>query len=153
MKFLVFLLVLLSLAPLPAAAQSREETIDFLISEYRAFESRGYQFKAIAFSPAGDSFTLRRSAYGERGYQVSFNLKDVEIYKVTLNQANGINKYQLMVRSRGRDTSMTKDGNIVKTPLKISPAMENEKKAEALERAFTRLTVLTTGRKFLFYTP
>jgi hypothetical protein len=31
--------------------------------------------------------------------------------------------------------------------------MDNEGKCQALERAFTRLTVLTTGRKFLFSTP
>jgi uncharacterized protein YkuJ len=153
MKVLVFILAALLLGPLPARAQTREETIEFLTSEYRAFESRGYLFKEITFSPAGDSFTLRRSAQGEKGYVISFNLKDVEIYKVTLNHANGINKFQLMVRARGRDAVISKDGNPVKMPLKISPAMDNERKAQALERAFTRLTALTTGRKFLFYTP
>lgn len=153
MKFLRFILLSLLLCPMPGMAQTKEETIDFLTTEYRAFESRGYLFKELTFSPAGDAFTLRRSAQGEKGYVITFNLKDVEIYKVTLNHANGVNKYQIMVRTRGRDTNLRKDGNLVRTPLKISPAMENEKKAQALERAFTRLTALTTGRKFLFYTP
>jgi uncharacterized protein YkuJ len=146
--FLVFL-ALLCLCPWYAFGQSKDETIDFLTSEYRAFESRGYIYTELTFAPKGDSFTLKRVKDRGKDYLVSFNLRDVEIYQVTINSANGISKHQIMVRNRGRDTGIQKDGRNYTGVLKISPAMDNEKKCEALERAFNRLIALTTGRKYL----
>jgi len=157
MKSSAIILALLLLGPVAAPAQTREETIEFITSEFKAFESKEYTYKDMTFSPSGDTFSIRRSSQGEKDFVLTFPLKDVEIYKVTLNHPNGINKFQLMVRNRGRDTSIQKDGHAfqssAKGALKITPAMENEKKCLALERAFTRLTLLTTSRKFLFYDP
>lgn len=173
MKHFAITLVLMLLGPAFAPAQTREETIEFITSEFKAFESKEYMYKDMTFSPSGDSFTIRRSSQGDKDYVLTIPLKDVEIYKVTLNHANGINKFQLMVRNRGRETSILKDGYKFqsgpkpgpgreggasdsyssKGGLKITPAMENEKKCLALERAFIRLTMLTTSRKFLFYDP
>jgi hypothetical protein len=74
----------------------------------------------------------------------------VDIYKVTIHHANGIDKHQIMVRVRGLGPRLVRDGSTSWTPMKITPAMEDEKKCDALARAFTRLITLTTGRKFLF---
>jgi uncharacterized protein YkuJ len=152
MKRLLIVFALLLLGPLGAFAQTKEETIAFITSEYRSFEGLGYTYKQVAFSPGGDAFTLRRTAQGRKEYVVTFRLKDVDIYKVTLNHANGINRHQLMVRPRGAEPNMARDGFSFKAPMKITPAMEDERKCQALERAFTHLTTLTTGRKFLFST-
>ena len=153
MKRSAIILPLLLLGPMAAPAQTREETIEFLKGEFKSFESKEYMYKDISFSPAGDAFTLRRSSQGKKDYVVTFQLKDVEVYKVTVNHANGIDKHALIVRNRGRDTHIMKDGYTFKGGLKITPNMENERKCLALERAFTRLTMLTTGRTFLFYDP
>ena len=153
MKRTELLLAILLLGPVVAQAQSKEETIEFIKSEFKAFESKEYMYKDLSFSPAGDAFTIRRSAQGDKDYLIQFNLKDVEIYRVTINHGNGINKHALIVRNRGRETNLGKDGFTFKGGFKITPNMENEKKCLALERAFTRLTMLTTDRKFLFYDP
>lgn len=150
MKAWLLVLVCFFLAPWYAPAQTREETIGFIVSEYRSFESREYKYKEITFSPAGDTFTIRRAAQGDKDYVVTFNLKDVEVYKVTINHANGINQHQLMVRNRGSETSIGRDGSTFKGAVKITPTIDNENKILALERAFTQLTLLTTGRKPLF---
>ena len=102
MKAWLLVLVCFFLAPWYAPAQTREETIGFIVSEYRSFESREYKYKEITFSPAGDTFTIRRAAQGDKDYVVTFNLKDVEVYKVTINHANGINQHELMVRKPGQ---------------------------------------------------
>jgi len=150
MKQLYAILAFLFLLPASALAQTREETVDFITSEYKAFESDPYRFREITFSPSGDAFTLYRVAHGKKAYSVTFKLKDVEIYKVTINHANGINKHQLMVHLRGWAPRMMKNGAPFKGTMKITPAMENQRKCLALERAFARLTELTTGRKPLF---
>jgi hypothetical protein len=150
MKPLCAILAFLILLPASGLAQTREETVDFIIGEYKAFESDPYRYREITFSPSGDAFTLYRVAHGKKAYEVTFKLKDVEIYKVTINHANGINKHQLMAHLRGWAPRMTKNGAPLKGPLKITPAIENENKCLALERAFARLTTLTTGRKVLF---
>jgi hypothetical protein len=82
---------------------------------------------------------------------LTFQLKDVEIYKVTVNHANGINQFRLMVRTRGKESSIGQNSRPIAGAVKISPTMDNERKCLALERAFARLTTLTTGRKYLFY--
>jgi uncharacterized protein YkuJ len=153
MKRALALLALLWLCPWSAFAQTKDETINFIKSEYRSFEKQEYMYKEIYFSPAGDAFTLRRSAQKRKDYLITFQLGDVDIYMVTVNHPNAVNQYRLMVRTRGREGSIAKDGSRFVGELKISPSINNEKKCLALERAFTRLTTLTTGRKFLFYDP
>lgn len=151
MKRLLIILALLLLGPVSAFAQTKEETMDFLINEFKSFERRDYHFTELKFSPAGDAFTLRRTSRKRKDYALTFQLKDVEIYKITINHANGINQFRLMVRTRGRDVYIGRNNLRYAGALKISPTMDNERKCLALERAFARLTMLTTSRKFLFY--
>jgi hypothetical protein len=145
------ILALLILASGSAFGQTKEETMAFLVNEYRSFERRDYQFTEIKFPPAGDAFSVRRNSKKHRDYALTFQLKDVEIYKVTVNHANGVNQFRLMVRTRGRDVYIGKNSHRYAGALKISPSMDNERKCMALERAFARLTTLSTGRKYLFY--
>ncbi len=151
MKRLFLMLACLILGSGSAFGQTKEETMDFLVNEFKSFERKDYQYTEIKFSPAGDAFSLRRNSKHRNGYALTFQLKDVEIYKVTVNHANGINQFRLMVRTRGRESSIGQNSRPIAGAVKISPTMDNERKCLALERAFTRLTTLTTGRKFLFY--
>lgn len=153
MKHLFLILACLILGSGSAFGQTKEETMDFLVNEFKSFERKDYQFTEIKFSPAGDAFTLRRNSKKRKDYALSFQLKDVEIYRVTVNHANGINKFRLMVRTRGRESTIGQNSRPYMGALKISPTMDNERKCLALERAFARLTTLTTGRKYLFYDP
>ena len=147
MKLWIAVLVCFFLSPYFACAQTRDETVAYIVSEFKSFESREYKYTEVAFPPSGDTFTLRRKAQGDKDYVLTFSLKDVDIYKVTLNHPNGINQHQLMVRPRGPAAGITKDGATFKGVLKMSPATENESKILALERAFARMTELATGRK------
>lgn len=153
MKRVFIVLALLILGSGCAFAQTKEETMDFLVNEFKSFERRDYQFTEIRFSAAGDTLTLRRNTKKHKDYALTFQLKDVEIYKVTVNHANGVNQFRLMVRTRGRDVHIGKNSQRYVGAIKITPSMDNERKCLALERAFARLTMLTTGRKYLFYDP
>jgi hypothetical protein len=153
MKRFSIILVFLLLGPLAVFGQTKEETMAYITSEFKSFETPDYIFAELAFSPSGDAFTIRRKSKGKKEYVITIPLKTADVYMVTLNHANGINKHYLVARSLGKDTLIAKDGAHVRGDFKITPAMDNEGKCQALERAFTRLTVLTTGRKFLFSTP
>jgi len=151
MKRVFLILAFLVLGAGSAFGQTKEETMDFLVNEFKSFERKEYRFTEINFSPAGDAFTVRRNSKKHKDYALTFQLKDVEIYKVTVNHASGVNQFRLMVRTRGRDAYIGRNSHRYAGALKVSPNMDNERKCLALERAFARLTMLTTGRKYLFY--
>ena len=147
MRFWIAVLVCFFLSPYFACAQTRDDAVTYIVDEFKSFESREYKYTEVAFSPSGDAFTLRRKHQDNKDYVLTFNLKDVDIYKVTVNHPNGINLHQLMVRPRGPAAGITRDGATFKGAVKMSPATENEPKILALERAFARMTELATGRK------
>lgn len=146
-------LALLILGPMFGFAQSREEIVKFIVDEYKSFEKRERIYNEIQFSPQGDSFRLIRSTKAHNKATVVFQLKDVDIYRVVHNKADGVNQFQLLVGPRGREASLQANGKKALEPLPLTPRTRNGMKCLALERAFTRLTALTTDRKFLFYDP
>ena len=147
------ILAVLLLGPALAWAQTREETVDFIVKEFRSFERRDRVYSEIQFSPRGDSFKLVRSTPAHHQGTVEFQLKDVDIYRVTHNKPNCVNSYQLLVSPRGREAGVQKNGKKAQETVAITPRTRNGRKCLALERAFTRLTQLTTDRKFLFDDP
>jgi hypothetical protein len=153
MKRICIILAFLTLGPLSAFGQTKEETMDFIVSEFKSFERKDYHAIEANFSPAGDTFTLKRRDPKHKDFALSFQMKDVEVYKVTVNHPNGIDQYRLMVRPRGRDGCIMKNSVRITTTVKLGPTMDNENQCRALERAFARLTTLTTARKYLFYEP
>lgn len=161
MKRYAAVLAFLLLCPLVGFAQTKEpskeelknELVSYITGEFKSFESASYSFKEISFSQNGDAFTLKKVAQGEPEVAISFQLKNVDIYKVTTRPASGVEKHYLLVRSRGRDTSLTKNGQHHIGDYKLTPSIDNGMKIQAMERAFNRLITLTTTRKTPYSMP
>ena len=141
---------LLWLGPVALLAQSREETMNYIVSEFKSLDSKTYTGREIAFSSSGDSFTFRRNRLGKPEKGTTFQLAKVDVYCVTLHRPRGIDRFRLMVRSRGKDGIFLANGVNFQGELPLASYCDNERKMRALEKAFLRLTTLVTGRKELF---
>ena len=144
---------LICICNLFAFGQSKQETIDFIISEFKSIENNTYVFKDVTFSQGGAIFTFRRYRPGKPDKAVVIDLKDVDIYRVAIHHANGADFYNLDVRSLGRDGNFMANGLKYNGTWTLLGRIDSERKARALEKAFLRLTELTTGRKDLFPVP
>jgi hypothetical protein len=147
-------LPLLFICPLALLAQAKNDTEKYIIDEIKSLESRNYFIRDIAFSPSGDTLTLvrgRSDKAGDKGTVIP--LAKVDIYCVTVHRANGIDHYNLVARSRGREGNFILNGVKFNGVTNLVGMVQDERKAKALEKAFNRLTVLTTGRKELFPIP
>ena len=144
-------LVFLLFCPRLGMAQTRDETVNFIIDEFKSFERKDYQYTELGFSANGDTFTMRRNTPRHKGRALSFQLKEVEIYTATVPRPDKMTLFTLMVRNRGRDGYLQKNSLRFAGTVKLLPSTGDERQYRALERAFARLTALSTGRKFLFY--
>ena len=68
-------------------------------------------------------------------------------------QGSGVDSYNLVARTRGRDQPITVDNGLFYGTQNIIGRIENKRQALALEKAFGRMIELTTGRKSLFAAP
>ena len=134
-------------------AQTREETMEFLTTEIKSYETRAYHIPEVKFSASGDTFTIRRGLVAKRLRTLIIPLKHVDIFTVRVRQPNGVDSYNLVARTRGRDQPITVNNAAFTGTENIIGRIENRRQAQALERAFARLIELTTGRKALFTTP
>lgn len=147
------IILLLGLGPAALRGQTREETMNYIVDEFKSLENRTYTIREITFSPSADSFTFRRSRQGRKESGTTLKLAQVDIYCVTVHRANGIDHFNLVARSRGRDGVMLANGVKYQGAMPLIGTIENEKKVRSLEKAFARLTALVTGRKELFPVP
>ena len=146
-------LVLASLSWAGGFAQTREETMEYITREIKSYETRTYLIREAGFSANGDTFTIRRGLVAKRVRTLIIPLKNVDIFAVRVRQGNGIDSYNLAVRTRGRDLPITVDNGAFTGTENIIGRIENRRQAMALEKAFGRLIELTTGRKNLFAAP
>ena len=147
------LIPFLFLAPVAVLGQSREETMKYIIDELRSMESRAYTLREVSFSPSGDTFTYKRQRNGLPDKGTVIPLAKVDIYCVTVHRATGIDYANLVVRPRGKDGEFIANGFKTKGTMSLIGRIEDEKKVQALEKAFAHLTRLVTGRKDLFPAP
>ncbi|MGA2083126.1 MAG: hypothetical protein ABSH53_21305 [Holophaga sp.] len=143
----------LLLAPGLLLAQSKEETMKYIIDELRSLESNSYTIREIYFSPSGDTFGFKRGRSGMSDKGTIIPLDRVDIYPVTVHRATGIDYLNLMVRSRGKDGDFLANGIRAKGVRPLIGKIEDERKVKALARAFNHLIQLVTGRKDLFPVP
>lgn len=150
MNNLIKLVPFLCLSQMFALAQSKEETINFLVSEFKSFEDRTFTIREFTFSPGGDTFTMKqgRQTKGDKGVVVP--LKNVDIYCVPTHKPNGVDVYRIVIQSRGVNGMFMVNGVNFLGTYPIAGKIENERKAKALEKAFNHLIALVTDRKPLF---
>jgi len=153
MRSMMKILIFITLSPLLAFGQSKEEIAGFIISELKSYELRTHPIKEVAFNASGDTFTFRHAMQGNRERSLVVPLNNVDIYAVKKHHRGGISTFRLLVRCRGLNQNITLNGLAFHGTEVLVPDMENEKQAKALERAFAKLTTLTTGRKFPFWEP
>ena len=150
-RFLASLSFLLLAQP-ALFGQSRDETANFIIQEIKSLETKTYIVTEVAFSAPGDVFTFRRRRVGWPDKGLIIPLANADIFCSTYHRADGVNRYTLVVRSRGRDGLITVNGLHYRGTVNLV-AMEDERKAKALERAFAHMAALVGGRKELFSPP
>jgi hypothetical protein len=137
--------LILLLSPALACAQSKEETIAYLIREIKSLESKEYTVRTIAFSPDGGAMTFRRHIIGKTEKEMVIQFKDVDIFHVTFNRPEGHNFFDLVVRTRGKDATILLDNARVKGTKSLF-RLTSEQKAEAMDEAFNRLIELARGK-------
>ena len=143
----------LLLTPVVLFSQTREETADFIIKEFKSLENKTYFMTEVAFSPTGDTFTLRRRRQNRPDKGLVIPLKHVDIYCRPTHHATGVDSYDLVARSRGRDGLITLNGLAFHGTVNLVGGSQDAWKIRALERAFVHLTALVGGRKELFSPP
>ncbi len=146
-------LVLAALCWTGGSAQTKEETMEFITRELRSYETRTYLIREAGFNASGDTFTIRRGLVAKRQRTLVIPLKNVDIFTVRIRQGSGVDSYNLVARTRGRDQPITVDNGLFYGTQNIIGRIENKRQALALEKAFGRMIELTTGRKSLFAAP
>lgn len=141
------LILVLLWSPLGAFGQSREELQGFIIGEFKSFESFHHTVEEAWFSRNGDTFTYRRTHTGRLEKGLVIPLKEVDIYVVEWHTPTGIDTFNLVAATRGREGTMQVNGVPFRGIRSIFTRVENERKVRALDRAFNRLITLATGRK------
>lgn len=129
---------------LVAMAQTKVETIDFIIKEFRVFERDEHIIKNISFSEDGSVFNFKSYVPPKPERKLTIPLKEVDIYTIWQLGANGTRRYSLVVESKGRaGRFQVNDRNVfgVRTILKDA---RNPQRLEALAKAFAHLTMLDT---------
>lgn len=135
------------LVPTLAQAQTREATMQFITDEFKALGSFTYAVREASFSPDGATFTFRHGHQGHPAKATVIPLAKVDVYCVTVHRANGVDHYNLMVQSRGRDGDFLLNGLRFNGKALLIGPLQNERKARSLEKAFAHLTALATGRE------
>jgi hypothetical protein len=157
-KPLVLAILLCTFAGL-ARAQSKEETMDYLVRELQAADSEGYVVKEVAFSEAGSVLSYRTLIPGNQERNLVIYLKDVNIFYKRINTIKDnpeikrnldLDYCDLLVESRAGKKGFKINGSAVPYPKKILENVLNERKVRSLEKAFGHLIGLVSGRKELF---
>ena len=104
----------------------------------------------MSLSPDGKVFTLRRSIRGGTDKGVSIPLDKVDIYLALDTQAHGYEWYDLKVRTRGQEATLTFNGQPYRGTKTLFRFIYDERKARGMDQAFQRLIELARGRKAPF---
>ena len=134
-------------------AQSKEETMQYILDEFKSLESLDYTVRNIAFSASGDSFSFTRQHRGGSEQGCVVPLAKVDIYAVTVHRANGVDYMNLLVRARGKEGDFMENGLRRMGTMALVVHIEDERKVKSLAKAFNHLIHLVTGRKDLFHVP
>jgi shikimate kinase len=139
-----------------ARAQSKEETMDYIVRELQAAESEGYVVKEVAFSEGGSVLSYRTLITGNQERKLVIYLKDVNVFYKRLNtikdnpeikRNQDLDYCDLLVESRAGKKGFRINGSAVEYPKKILENILNERKVKSLEKAFGHLIALISGRK------
>jgi hypothetical protein len=150
MRALATTLLLVLSSPSFLPAQSREETMAFLSDEIKSLGDKDVYYREVSLSPDGRVFTLRRSVRGQADKGLAVPLDQVDIYLALDRQPKGYEWYDLKVRTRGQEATMTYNGSPFRGTKTLFRFLYDERKAMALDQAFQRLIELARGRKPLF---
>ncbi|BDU71893.1 hypothetical protein [Mesoterricola silvestris] len=138
--------LILAFAPASLPAQTRPETMTYIVQEIRSYETEALPMLQVAFSANGEQFTFLAGTLRNPGRSLVVPLRNVDVILVRRRSADGTEAFDLQVRSRGTRGEFLVDGAGFRgTATLIS--LSSLRKARALERAFTHLTALATGRK------
>lgn len=147
MRALATTLLLVLLGPAVLPAQSREETFAFLADEIKSLGDKDVYFREVSLSPDGRMFTLRRSVRGQTDKGMVVPLDQVDIFLALDRQPKGYEWYDLKVRTRGQEATLTYNGQPYRGTKTLFRFLYDERKAMALDQAFQRLIELARGRK------
>lgn len=139
MRALATTLLLVLLGPTVLPAQSREETLAFLADEIKSLGDKDVYYREVSLSPDGRMFTLRRSVRGQTDKGLVLPLDQVDIYLALDRQAKGYEWYDLKVRTRGQEATLTYNGQPYRGTKTLFRFLYDERKAMALDQAFQRL--------------
>ena len=147
MRALATLLLLVLLGPSVLPAQSREETLAFLSEEIKSLGDKDVYYREVSLSPDGKVFTLRRGVRGQADKSLVLPLDQVDIYLALDRQPKGYEWYDLKVRTRGQEATLTFNGQPYRGTKTLFRFLYDERKAMGLDQAFQRLIELARGRK------
>ncbi len=140
-------LILISTGPAYLPAQTRSETMTYIVQEIRSYETEALPMLEVAFSASGEQFAFRAGTLRNPGRSLWIPLRNVDFILVKRRSADGTEVFDLRVRSRGTGGDFLVDGASFKGTTTLLGSLLGFQKARALERAFTHLTSLTTGRR------
>ena len=150
------ILAILSCSGAIGSAQTKEETMDFIVQELQAAETGNYVVKEVKFTNNGSTILYKTLIPGNRERIMEINLKDVNIFMKTIrdikdNKDVKLNRdmqfCNLMIESRGKKSGFKINGQTPPQPKKILENILNDRKVKELEIAFNHLISLVSERK------
>jgi len=133
----------------PALAQTKEETMDYIVREVKALETATLVVRDVRFTDDGKTFSYGSLLVGQKERTLSFPVDGVN-YFVTETAGKGGPSFSLSVEGRGRTPVVSVSGQRGNAPKAIAKNLPNGTKLKSLEKAFKHLAALLTGRKELF---
>lgn len=132
-------------------AQTKVETMDFIVKEFKIFERDEHIIKELAFSEDGSVFTFKSYVPTKPERKLTIPLKEVDIYTVRKKGADGQPRYSLVVESKGRAGRFKLNERNISGVHTILKNAQNPRRLEGLVKAFSHLVMLDNkGVKPLF---
>lgn len=132
-------------------AQSKQETMDYLVRELKSFEKDTFLVKEVSFSGDGSILTYRTYVPTTPERKLTLPLKDVNIFMTCRTNSKGPYTYDLVVETKNRTGRFQiNDRNVFGTKRIIKGEL-NQNRIKALEKAFSHLSMLVgDGKEPLF---
>lgn len=152
---IIKMIVMIGFVAEALVAQTRQETMDFIVRELKSCENEQLEFKDIEFADAGRSCKIKLANPGqviEKTLEMTLSEVDVIASQkfVKFNNNEEIQVFSLLVSPRGRSGGLKRDHFRLSGPEVLVADHLSGTKIRGLEAAFAHLAELTTTKPRTF---
>ena len=140
-KFLSGLLFAPALC-LHLGAQTAQETMTYIVQEFKSYETESHLIKDVQFSANGSVFEFKSYIPVTPEVKISIPLAQVHIFVTNKSTDTGLHRYDLVVESKGRKGKFQVNGNNTSGIHFLLKGVSNKKRVQSLQKAFAHLTSL-----------